>query len=333
MRILRLAPPPDLTRRRFLQYGASSLAFASMLSGAQSLPSPQPRSAAGAATPDASPMAAATDSAKHLSIDVQIQGNGPYRFVVDTGADRSVLSTDVAAELGLLHGERVMMEGVVRAVAAETVLVDELSFGPIQCRHLVVPILPRALLQADGYLGLDALDGHRVTFDFKNRSLQVSAPWSRFGALWVRSNETRIRTSGSNGHLRAIDCAVDGVPATAFIDTGAEVSAANSTLWDALARRKPSRNESHAMPLTDVTGGELSGNVALVDKIQLQEVQFTDCPLVIADFRIFEVWGLRQHPALLIGMNLLRQFSKVSIDYGLKELRFELASLVPNLSA
>jgi hypothetical protein len=53
---------------------------------------------------------------------------------------------------------------------------------------------------------------------------------------------------------------------------------------------------------------------------------FTDCPLVIADFLVFDVWGLRQRPALLIGMNLLRQFGRVSIDYGLKELRFDLAA-------
>jgi hypothetical protein len=61
--------------------------------------------------------------------------------------------------------------------------------------------------------------------------------------------------------------------------------------------------------------------------IRLMELEFTDCPLVIADFQIFDVWGLHRHPALLIGMNFLRQFSKVSIDYGLKELRFDLARL------
>jgi hypothetical protein len=47
--------------------------------------------------------------------------------------------------------------------------------------------------------------------------------------------------------------------------------------------------------------------------------------LVIADFLVFDAWGLRHRPALLIGMNLLRQFGRVSIDYWLKELRFDLA--------
>jgi hypothetical protein len=52
------------------------------------------------------------------------------------------------------------------------------------------------------------------------------------------------------------------------------------------------------------------------------------CNIVIADLQIFRLWGLSDTPALLIGMNFLRQFSQVSIDYGRKELRFEMARLV-----
>jgi predicted aspartyl protease len=326
-----LVPFDEVTRRQFLHYGASSLALVSTRIRARSA-SPSD-GAANPGTPtterDTSPIAAATDAAKHLSVAVNIDRNGPYRFVVDTGADRTVLAADVAADLGLPHGERVMMEGVVRAVPTETVRIDELSFGPVRCRHLAVPVLPRAMLQADGYLGLDTLDGHRVTFDFKNHRLQVSEPHSRFNAWLVRPTEARIRATGSAGHLRAVDCRVDGVAATAFIDTGAEVSAGNASLFAALSSSGPARREVATQPLTDITGGEILGEVTLVNKIQLMDVEFTNCSLVIADFQIFEVWGLTRQPALLIGMNFLRQFSKVSIDYGLKELRFDLTRLGP----
>jgi hypothetical protein len=54
---------------------------------------------------------------------------------------------------------------------------------------------------------------------------------------------------------------------------------------------------------------------------------------VIADLQVFDIWGLSPKPALLIGMNYLRQFLIVSIDYGLKEIRFDLASLVSPQSA
>ncbi len=270
---------------------------------------------------------AATDAASHLMVEVHINGHGPYHFVVDTGADRTILASEVAVELGLSHGEAVMLKGVVRAVLTETVSIRTMTFGSITKRHLMVPTLSRSLLDADGYLGLDFLDGHRVTFDFQNHLLQVSEPRTRFSANWVRENEARIRASGSSGHLQALDCMVDRIPATAFIDSGAEVTAANEPLLAALAGRNPDFRATGSIRLIDITGGEIFGTVAVVNKIRLTEALiFTDCPLVIADFLVFDVWGLRRRPALLIGMNLLRQFERVTIDYGLQELRFDLAA-------
>ncbi len=245
---------------------------------------------------DTSPITADTDTEKHLTVTVRIDGNGPYRFVVDTGADRTVLATDIAAELGLVFRENVMLEGVVRAVKAQTVTIRELSFGVIRYQSLVVPTLPRSTLGADGYLGLDTLDGHRVTFDFKNHTLQVGAPHSRLSALLVRDNEARIRTVGSSGHLRALNCLVDGVRAAAFIDSGADLSAGNQALFDALASRNPAYGDIGRISLVDVTGGETSGSVTLVKKIQIMELELTDCPLVIADFKVFDVWGLTRAP-------------------------------------
>src|SRR5271165_2924381 len=117
------APVSAVSRRGFLKYGALSLAFASVISRAQS-PTPL-RGTTGAAAPerDTSPITADTDAEKHLTVSVRIDGNGPYRFVVDTGADRTVLATDVADELGLVFRENVLLVGAVRAVKAETVTI------------------------------------------------------------------------------------------------------------------------------------------------------------------------------------------------------------------
>ena len=320
----------DPLRRQLLKYGALSLAFASVMARAKSDTPPQAATGSpdrAAPDRDVPPISAASDAAKHLRVSVRIDDRGPYGFVVDTGADRTVLATDVAAELGLLLGEKVKLAGVVRAVEAQAVRIRELSFGPIRCRNLIVPTLPRSTLGADGYLGLDVLDGHRVTFDFKNHTLQVSEPRSRLSTLWERDSEARIRTVGSSGHLRALNCSIDGIHSAAFIDSGADVSVGNMPLFTALASRDPAYGTLGPISLTDVTGGETSGKFTMVKKIQIMELEFTDCPLVIADFKIFDLWGLSQRPGLLIGMNFLRQFSRVSIDYGLKELRFDRASL------
>ena len=313
-----------ISRRQFLQ-GTASLSLAAAASGQPVNPW---KACAYGASPDdvAAPATPAKDIASRLTVPVHINGKGPYHFIVDTGADRTVLATEVGEELGLARGARVVLDGVVQTLVAETVSIRQLAFGSHASGNFSVPTIPRALLDADGYLGLDFLDGHRVTFDFKAGLLKVGEPRPRFSANWTPQYEARVSTFGSSGHLRSLDCKVDGVSAAAFIDSGAEVSAANGPLLSALGRRNPNFGEVGKIELIDITGGEIQGKVAIVKQIRMPGLAFDECPLVIANFQVFKAWGLNHSPALLIGMNLLRQFSMVSIDYGLKELRFDLTS-------
>ncbi len=84
------------------------------------------------------------------------------------------------------------------------------------------------------------------------------------------------------------------------------------------------------MTLSGVTGGEVTGDIVPVRRIRLQELSFTEGLLVAADLPAFNVWKLSEAPALLIGMNYLRQFSSVSIDYRSKEIRFDLSQTPPH---
>ena len=58
-------------------------------------------------------------------------------------------------------------------------------------------------------------------------------------------------------------------------------------------------------------------------EVGLGRLSISDCPIAIADLQVFEIWGLTERPALVIGMNWLRHFKRVEIDYGRKDLRFE----------
>jgi len=318
-----LLPLDTFSRRRFVSGGAASFLFPTALAKAQNIPP-------GAALPpdEAAKIAADRDAANHLTINVTLDGKGPFRFVVDTGADRSVIAEDVAGALGLLHQRQVMVEGVVRTIPAQTVRLANMSFGPVSRDNLDVPILPRSLLNADGYLGLDAIDGYRVTLDFKNRALEVSQPRHARFIGWDPPGEALVPVIGRFGHLRSVNCKADDIRATAFIDTGAEVSVGNAKLFEALMEISPTYLKQETVPLTGVTGGVVQGHITTVNRVHLNSLTFEGCNIVIADLQIFDLWGLSETPALLIGMNFLRQFSRVSIDYGRKELDFELAKLV-----
>lgn len=282
------------------------------------------------ATPqdEAARIAASNDADEHMTVPVMINGRGPYRFVVDTGADRTVLAEDIAINLGLVGGGDVTVQGVVRSVASRIVAVKEISFGAVTRRNLTMPLLPRTYMGADGYLGLDAVDGSRVTLDFANRVLTVSKsrPAPLYGVR--RSTEAYVPVRGNAGHLRSLNCRVDGVMTTCFVDTGAQISVGNSKLLEALIDRNPRCAVLGNLPITGITGGVIMAKVTSVGRILLHGIAFTDAVVAIADMEIFDVWGLMDRPAMLIGMNFLRQFAQVSIDYGLKEIRFDLASMM-----
>jgi predicted aspartyl protease len=317
-----------LSRRRFVGYGAAAAALAQGLSTGSAYGQPVVPPPPGAPADDAARIAAASDMARHMTIPVMIGGRGPFRFVVDTGADRSVIADDVAQQLGLIRGNGVTVQGVVRSLPTRLVAVADLQIGSLVRRNLSMPILPRALMGADGYLGLDAVDGSRVVLDFQNRELQISSP--RPSSLFVknRPQEAYVPVRGSMGHLRSANCRVDGVSTTCFVDTGAEISVGNSRLFNALLGEKPDYTVIGMLPITGITGGVIMGKVVRIERIRLHSLTFTDAVVAIADMQIFDVWGLSQEPSLLIGMNFLRQFAKVSIDYGVKELRFDLASVL-----
>jgi hypothetical protein len=332
-------PRAGWSRRRFLAQSLITAALAPPLARAaigpilESLPDPDLKSAAakggkdGAANDAGSgAVRSGNDLNNRLTTLVHINGRGPYHFLVDTGAERTLIAADLAAQLTLQRGSKVMVEGIVRGEPADLVQIESLQMGRLVCPNLYVPVLPRGMLNADGYLGLDVLDRRRVILDFRDRTITVTKPQGFFSSIFFHGDEAVVHTLGSSGRLRATDCFVDGVPAAAFIDTGAEVSVCNQALYELLQKRAAHRQVVRGpVGIYGVTGGRIIGLDTNVDEILLGPLRMTFTELIVAELEVFDVWGLSQEPALLFGMDCLRRFSRVSIDYGRKELRFELA--------
>jgi hypothetical protein len=117
------------------------------------------------------------------------------------------------------------------------------------------------------------------------------------------------------------------VHAHAFIDSGAQASIANTQLFARLEEMGKTYIGDFVIPIVGVTGGEAHGRLTRVSSIQLGTLNFTNSTLVISDLPVFDVWGLADRPAILIGMNFLRKTSSLSIDYGSKELLIKVANV------
>jgi predicted aspartyl protease len=118
-----------------------------------------------------------------MTVDVQVNGRGPYRFIVDSGADSSVVGSRIARALQLPRGSPVILNGITASARVERVLVDELTLGPTTVRNLELPALDEYDVEGAGMIGIDALAQQRLMLDFEKRVIKVedaAKPAARF---------------------------------------------------------------------------------------------------------------------------------------------------------
>lgn len=126
------------------------------------------------------PFRPASSCAPLLLVDVRVNGQGPFQFVVDTGASGTGLSRQLAERLHLGSGEQQTALGAGGTMSAETVHVRELQVGPLRMEDLPVfvadlsAIAGRVGAEIDGILGYDFLHRWRVLIDYPGRTLTFS---------------------------------------------------------------------------------------------------------------------------------------------------------------
>lgn len=271
------------------------------------------------------------DVEDRLTIPVRIGESGQFDFVVDTGADSSVIAADVAERLGLRPGGPVMIHSVTGAALTPTVHAPPIRFGDETLPARSLPVIGRDRLGADGLLGIDVLRGRRLVMDFKRRRLQI-IPSSDDRPL-ARYRTAKIPTSDRYGLLSVIDVRAERIGAVALVDTGGSVTIANQELARRMSRRGAWRGPSDLVDVYGVTQEVAKGEARTLSVLHVGGLRFLDVPVVVSDVHLFAEWNLLQRPAILLGADVLRLFSRVELDYGNRHLFFQLGQQPPTALA
>ena len=62
-----------------------------------------------------------------MTVPVTVQGTGPYRFLVDTGADRTAISRDIADRLKLSAGASASLHSISGVSTVSTATISDLQ--------------------------------------------------------------------------------------------------------------------------------------------------------------------------------------------------------------
>ncbi|MEP3225240.1 MAG: aspartyl protease family protein [Parasphingorhabdus sp.] len=291
---------------------APSLAIAFPLPMGQSI---EPE---GAKKADGEIVAIESDRAQRMTVPVSIEGRGPFSFVIDTGAERTVLSRKIANRLALDAEEPAELMSMAGRSIVDMVYVPELTLGSKSYDSLIAPVLLARHIGADGILGLDGLQDQRILFDFVKNQIAIEDTAEPRNISSRR--EIIVTARRKSGQLIFTEATISGVKVNVIVDTGAQVSIANLVLKKRLIRRSKELGQENS--LIAVTGDTLGIEFGRARDFRIGRAQFDNLPLAFADAPPFERLGMAKKPALLLGMDVLRKFDSVAIDFKKRKIHF-----------
>jgi predicted aspartyl protease len=245
-----------------------------------------------------------------------INGRGPFRLVLDTGASRSAVNAQVAAAIGIPPDttQPVLLRGVTGIVAVPTIRVASFSVGDVIVTPAVLPIVADALGGADGVLGTEGFADKRIYIDFRHDLITVAH--SR--AMAAPPGFISVPLERSEAGLLIVYAHVGGVRVRAIIDTGGQATIGNEAMRQALVRRRAKGMHSEVI---DVTNATQDGESFPSPPIELGSLEIQGTRIAYGDMHIFKHWHLIKDPALLLGMDVIGLLDVFIIDYRRHELQ------------
>ena len=261
---------------------------------------------------------AGVDRGLRMTLPVMIDGQGPFEFFVDTGSQSTVISRDVGRKLDLPSDGSATLVSVAKRTKVDLVQLDGLLLGSRVIDGLSAPVLDRADLGADGIIGIDSLQDFRVLLNFRDNTLAV-----------VESEQVRrdsgfeivVRAQTKLGRMIVTNADIDGIETVIIIDTGAQASIGNPVL-----QRRLRGQVGDQVAGKDVVGARIDARFEIARDLRMGKVILPRVPIAFSDALIFKELGLRNRPAILLGMQDMRAFDRVAIDFAERKVLFDLPS-------
>lgn len=276
---------------------------------------------AGAVAEEAAGTLALGELANRMTVPVSIDGSSPQPFIIDTGAERSVISRQLAGTLKLSPGPQIRLTTMTGSTRVPTVVVPSLTVGPVRdSQAFNAPALEAAHMGAHGLLGIQQLRTHMVSIDFDKQEMAVRKSRRAGGKPTPRpafTDEIVIIAKSRMGQLIVTEATFEGAKVTVVLDTGSQVSMGNMALQRKLRRVRL----KGPIVLTSVTGEKLTVNYHIAHRVELGGITMRELPVAFADVPPFARFGLSDRPALMLGMDALRVFRRVEIDFPDRKLR------------
>lgn len=252
---------------------------------------------------------------------VLVDGQGPLRLVLDTGASTSALTFAAAERLSLDsdRSRKVKLRGTTGSTVAPTVKLRTLEVGDFLAENSRIVLVEDAFGGADGVLSARLLRDRRIHVEFRKDRIEITR--SRNQPPPAGYHPVPVRFAPHS--VPWIEAWVGNLRVKAVIDTGAQQTLGNLALRKALEQARRRTPELFPEEVIGVTGDVQLGQSARAPTIQLGRVRVRNARINFVDLHIFDYWRMRDEPALLVGMDVLGVLDTFILDYRRRELQLK----------
>jgi predicted aspartyl protease len=251
-----------------------------------------------------------------ILLPVEVNGEGPFEFILDTGAGTSLLSSELGKKLdikilgskeGQSAGGAVSVSlAKLSSLAVASVKLDDVDVGVVDLSQIGKTVGAKI----DGDLGYNFLKYFRITLDYRKNEIRFDDP-KRF-ELAGRSmavTEVAMRLASPAKPLILVDIYANGRGPFQFaIDTGTSTTAITAELAKQLGvANSPIGPATTGGAQVDVTAGFLPS-------FQVGGARIDNLTVVVADFFAMLSNAIGTKLDGIVGYNFLRNY-KVVLDY------------------
>ena len=311
-------------------------ALAPLIAAASTAPAPQPPSSPATLPPALTEISPAgqevvpiiqpfdLDATQRMAVAVTVDGQGPFSFLVDTGAERTIIASELAERLKLANGGKLRLATIGSSSLVPSYQVASLAMTHLHLDPFEAPAFAGRHIGAAGLIGVDMLEKQRVVIDFRKETMQILETRRRAAPI-VRDDDAIVVTARkSGGRLILSDARIGGRRIDIIVDTGAQTSVGNLALQQVVARQGQNRLPFYPTTLNAVSGESVPAVRTLINRITIGGLDVKDLPVSFVDADAFRALGLVDRPALLLGMDSLSLFDRVEIDFPNKRVVFDL---------
>lgn len=264
------------------------------------------------------------DATQRMAVKVMVGGKGPFSFLVDTGAERTVIARELAERLGLVEGAKLRLATIGGSAMVPSFRIAALQMSDLHLTSVEAPAFFGRHIGAAGLIGVDMLEERRVLIDFRKESMSILETRKRARPI-IRDDDAIIVTARNMaGRLILSDARLNGKRVDVIVDTGAQTSVGNLALQELVAKSRQNRLPFTPTLLGAVTGEAVPATRTAIKRIVINGMDVNDLPVSFADSQAFRALDLVERPALLLGMDSLSLFDRIEIDFPNKRVVFDL---------